>query len=242
MGKSYFIWNGVDCRSMGVITQGAAPIIRPEERVKHIEIPGVSGDLTQTEGEAVYNSYIQTLSIAVRGGMRVREIYRWLRGSGWVTFSGEPDRRQKARIIGAITLNRHSRNIDAWEGEIQFYCQPLKELLRTENVTITTNDWITNRGDVIAKPLYKVTTNATAVYIDTHIDGEASGTRIDITGVTSGSVIWIDSETMEVWNSAKTATITGQATGDFPVLHPGKNVIYISGCASVEIDKRERYL
>jgi phage-related protein len=43
-----------------------------------------------------------------------------------VTFSGEPDRKQAARVIGAITLNRISRNMDKWQGEVQFYCQPLK--------------------------------------------------------------------------------------------------------------------
>ena len=59
MAQSYFIWNGTDCRSKGIILDGPIPIIRPEERVKHIEIPGRSGDLTELEGEddeLIYNS------------------------------------------------------------------------------------------------------------------------------------------------------------------------------------------
>ena len=112
MGKSYFIWNGMDCRNMGVTLAGPVPIIRPEERVKHVEIPGRSGDLTQVEGENVYNSYIQTATIQVRGGYHVRDVYRWLRGSGYVTFSGEPDRKQPARIIGAITLEKFLTEVD----------------------------------------------------------------------------------------------------------------------------------
>jgi phenylacetate-coenzyme A ligase PaaK-like adenylate-forming protein len=82
MSQSFFIWNNRDCRSMGVRMRGPAPIIRPEERVQHIEIPGRSGDLTQLQGENIYNSYIQTVTFTVTGGFRVREVYKWLRGSG----------------------------------------------------------------------------------------------------------------------------------------------------------------
>ena len=152
MGQSYFIWKNRDCRSMGVWLQGPVAIVRPEERVQHIEIPGRSGDLTLIEGEGIYNSYIQTASILVRGGMRIREIYDWLRGSGYVTFSGEPDRRQQARVIGAITLSKHSYNLDWWEGEVQFYCQPLKELLEEAVLTITATGTVQNLGDVESRP------------------------------------------------------------------------------------------
>ena len=50
MAQSFFIWNGIDCRSKGVIMRGPAAIVRAEERVKHVEIPGREGDLTETEG------------------------------------------------------------------------------------------------------------------------------------------------------------------------------------------------
>ena len=137
MGQSFFIWNGIDCRSRGVIMRGPAAIVRAEERVKHVEIPGRAGDLTETEGADIFNSYIQTVTISVKGAQNVRNIYRWLRGSGFVTFSGEPDRKQAARVIGAITLNRVSRNIDNWAGEVQFYCEPFKRLLIENTAQIT---------------------------------------------------------------------------------------------------------
>ena len=82
MAQLFFVWNGKDCRSMGVTLRRPVPIVRPEERVQHVEIPGRSGDLTYTEGENIFNSYIQTAEICVTGGFRVREVYKWLRGSG----------------------------------------------------------------------------------------------------------------------------------------------------------------
>ena len=165
MAQSYFIWNGADCRSKGIIQRGPAPIVRAEERIQHVTIPGVSGDLTETEGENIYNSYIQTVSISVRGAINVRNVYKWLRGSGYVTFSGEPDKRQAARVIGAVTLQKHSHNMDVWEGEVQFYCQPLKELLTDSPVVLTVEgrDEVQNNGDVIAKPLWKVTASGSSM-------------------------------------------------------------------------------
>lgn len=239
MAQSFFIWNGIDCRSKGIIMRGPAAIIRPEERVKHVEIPGRSGDVTETEGEQIYNSYIQTVSISVRGGFRVREVYKWLRGAGYVTFSGEPDKRQKARVIGAITLNRVSRNMDHWAGEAQFYCQPLKELLAESKVTIgTIGASVRNNGDVTCRPMWKVTVASGK----TSITLTAGGKTIAVTGLTGGSVIWIDSDTMEVWNSGKTELLTADSIGDFPVLEAGANTVGGTNWSSVEIEKRERYL
>ena len=238
MAQSYFIWNGIDCRSMGVTMRGPAAIIRAEERVKHVEIPGRSGDLTETEGEHIYNSYIQTVSISVKGAFRVREVYKWLRGAGYVTFSGEPGKKQAARVIGAVTLNRISRNMDRWAGEVQFYCQPLKEKLQEETVTITSSgSTIRNNGDVECYPLIKAVPNLSVLGI-----AVGSNPGLNITGQTSGSAIWIDSATMEIWNADRSATITEKSSGNFPVLQPGGNVITFAGISSMEIEKRERFL
>lgn len=237
MGKSFFIWNDIDCRSMGVSLAGPVPIVRPEERVKHVEIPGRSGDLTQTEGDDIYNSYIQTATIQVKGGYRVRDIYKWLRGASYVTFSGEPDRKQPARIIGAITLDKVSHNLDIWTGEVQFYCQPLKEKLYSETVEITSSgSTVVNSGDVISKPLFRVTASSSSIMISTGKD------TIIVTGLTSGSKYIIDSDSMEVLSNDGTTLLTKNATGTFPVLLPGENTITGSGWSKIVITRRERFL
>ena len=238
MPQSYFIWKNKDCRSMGVTMRGPAAIIRPEERVRHVEIPGVSGDLTETEGENIYNSYIQTVSISVKNGMRVKEVYKWLRGAGEVIFSGEPDRKQKARVIGAITLNRISRNMDRWAGEVQFYCQPLKEKLEEKGMEITdASVTIKNYGDVECFPLIKLKTNSTGAAVN--VTGRSV---LIISGLTSGQVIWVDSQTMEIWNEDRTALLTKDSTGSFPVLEPGENEINTAGVSEMTVWKRERFL
>lgn len=237
MSKSYFIWNGMDCRNMGVTLAGPLAIVRPEERVKHVEIPGRSGDLTQTEGENVYNSYIQTATIQVKGGYHVRDVYRWLRGSGYVIFHGEPDRRQKARIIGAVTLNKHSRNLDVWTGEVQFYCQPLKELMREETVEITASGTsIFNAGDVTEKPFIKMTASSTTAAIT------IGGNSTLMTGLTSGVNYTLDSETQEMISLSGGDVVTNKTVGQFPIIPVGSQAVTGSGWSKLEITRRERFL
>lgn len=237
MAQSYFIWNGKDCRSMGVMLQGPVPIIRPEERVQHVEIPGRSGDLTELEEEQIYNSYIQTVTIQVQGGYRVRDIFNWMKGAGYVTFHGEPDRKQAARIIGAITLNKHSRNLDWWVGEAQFYCQPLKQLLTEVPVTITSSgSTVMNAGDVKSKPKITATASGTSMSIT------VGGKTLTISGLTSGNDYIIDSEITEVCTANRSALLTEKSQGDFPRLAQGSNTITGSGWSKLVIDRRERFL
>lgn len=247
MPQSYFIWKGIDCRSKGVIMQSPAPVIRPEERVNHIEIPGRAGDLTLLESRielGSFNSYIQTAQIAVPG-LDKKEVLNWLKGDGYVTFSTDPDRRQKARVIGAITLNKHSRNLDWFVGEVQFYCQPLKERLADTEQVINSLDAakiVTNSGDVWARPLIKLTTSASSVWLQ--ITRGTAYRRIDIDmSNLSNQDIYIDCETMEVYDYARTGWLTWRATvPNWPILYDGDNVITGDGWSKAVFTKRERFL
>lgn len=235
--RSFFVWNGIDCRSKGVFLSGPPSILRGEERVQHITIPGMAGELTQTEGDDIYNSYIQTLTLNVRGGARVREILAWLRGTGYVTFSSEPDRRQKARVIGAVTLDRHSVNMDIYSGEVQFYCEPFKERLSEQPVTVSSSGvTVYNGGDVKSKPKITATASSTTVSVS------AGGNTLTIAGVTSGNAYVIDCKTEIITNSTGTENVTSKSSGKFPVLDPGDNAVTGSGWSSLEIDRRERFL
>jgi len=222
---------------MGVIMRGPVPIVRPEERVRHVEIPGRSGDLTETEGENIYNSYIQTASISVSGGFRVHDVYQWLRGAGYVTFSGEPDMRQAARIIGAVTLNKHSRNLDKWEGEVQFYCQPLKERLHQGAMNeIAQNGNVINHGDVIEKPDWSFTATATSALIS------VNGKSLTFTGLGIGNMYLIRSDVEMAMTADRLTDMTANTIGDFPDLAPGSNTVTGSGWNTINVWRRERFL
>ena len=237
MGQSFFIWKNADCRSMGITLPAPPQIIRGEERVSHVTIPGRAGELTLTEGDNIYQSYIQTVTIQGRGAYRMREILNWLKGDGYVTFGGEPDRRQKARVIGAVSMNRHSKNTDYWTGEVQFYCEPLKELLSPATTEITSSgSTVLNAGDVKSRPKITATASGTSMTIT------KSGKTLTITGLTSSNQYIIDCEAGMVTNAAGTENLTANSTGDFPVLDVGSNTITGSGWSKLVFDRRERFL
>ena len=233
--QSYFIWNGVDSRAMGIITKAHAPLIRPEERVNHVQIPGKSGDLTETEGDNIYNSYIQTVSFSAVGKDRAIDVFRWLRGEGYITFSGEPDRRQQARVVGAVTLEKVSRNMDHWRGQAQFYCQPLKERIYDTAETLTAAGAVYNAGDVDAHPIilaYRGLSDSMTITVN--------GNDFVLTNVRN--IRRIDCAAREVTNALRTVICTKDSSGPFPVLHPGINTIAGSGWSRLEIYKNERFL
>lgn len=237
--QSYFIWNKIDCRSMGVTLAGAAPIVRGEERVQHIEIPGRSGDVTITEGSGIFKSYIQNVSISVKSAMQVRNVMKWLRGAGKVTFSGQPGLQQDARVIGAVTLTKVSHNMDRWAGEVQFYCQPYKERIYEDTVTLTSSGALRNDGDTTEKPIITATVTAGSTVSIT----SSSGTfTISMNGLNDTQII-IDSEAEEVTNSGGSKILTGRSNGAFPVIAPDTNVtIGGSNWSRLVITRRRRYV
>ena len=240
MAQSYFIWNGVDCRAMGVRLAGPVAVTWPEERIGHINIPGRSGDLTELEGTDIFNSYIQTAEIKCRDWARLGLIKKWLRGSGYVTFSGEPNRKQQARIIGAVTLNKHSRNMDLWEGSVQFHCQPFKEKQNEEAIrVISSGTVIRNGGDVISRP--RITVNAAGAGQDVRFSINEREFHINLTTMADTGCV-VDSAAEVVSNYSGAADLTILSDGAFPFLDVGDNTInLISGLASLDIEKKERF-
>lgn len=237
MGASYFIFKGVDSRSMSIVSGGAAPLIRAEERVEHVTIPGRSGDLTVTEGDRIFNSYIQTYPISVRGSENKRRVMDWLSGEGYVTFSTDPDRRQKARVIGAVTLNKVSKNMDAYTGEVQFYCAPLKEDISDTPVVLTATGTVYNAGDVEARPLIR----ATGVAGETFTITSSSGTFTFSFVGSIRTVVIIDCDA-EIVLTTDNVNFTYRSSGPFPRLAPGNVEIGGTGWSRLAIERRCKYL
>ncbi len=236
MSQSWFKWNGIDCRSMGVTVINPVPIIWPEERVEHVNIPGRAGDLTELEGTDIYNSYIQTVEIRLVGADRERRVKSWLRGAGTVTFHSDPEKVQDARVIGAVTLNKLSRNLDVWTGEVQFYCQPLKRRAIEGSITVERNGTLYNSGDVIEHPIITVTTTLNTVRVT------AGGNSLVISqAVEIGSQMIIDCAAKYVCSSDRSTDLTAYTTGLWPQLYVGNNILSGAGFNPAVIQRRERF-
>lgn len=233
MIKYYFDWNGVRSSTKGIRLQEMPKIIRPQERIEHVIIPGRAGELTQTEGEDVYESYIQTIPLIIDNAADVAEVERWLRGDGFVTFSCQPNLKQRARVINNVEFTKHSRNSNWWKASVQFYCQPLKEPVSASAQEVTESGTnVKNNGDTVARPKITITGSG-------NITLTAGGKTLILTGVSSG---WVVDSEME-WIMNGNTPMPGVANGDFPILKTGNNAMLFTGnVTKLTIDKRERYL
>ena len=221
--QSYFTWNGVDCRSKGVYLRGPVSRIKPEERVQHVTIPGRAGELTLLEGDGIYNSYIQTAEIRVKGAAQIREAINWLRGDGLVSFSGEPDKCQKARVIGAVTLDKLSRNLDIWTGTVQFYCEPVKRLVNASDIEVTVNGTtITNPGDLDAMPTITIYGGSGTVTL------RVGDQVLAISAAADGMVV----DCLNEWILVNGVPQANACSGTFPKLPVGDSIIQWTGTVS----------
>ena len=233
--RYWFTWKGTNSRDMGIRLREMPQIVRPEERVTHVTIPGRAGELTVTEGSDIYESYIQTIPLIVDSAAHVKTAEEWLRGSGAVCFCCEPTLQQDARVINAVTFTKHSRNSTWWEADVQFYCDPYKSLVETESVINVTESGttITNPGDIASRPLIKITGSG-------NITIRAGGRQINLTGVESG---WqVDSDLEWVMN-AQGNPLASVYTGEFPRLNTGSKIIQFTGSVTkLEVTPRWRYI
>jgi len=233
MPLHYFIWNDTDSRNKHIQQANRMPIVRPEERVQHVTIPGRTGELTVTEGEQIYQSYIQTAEIAVDGIANVHAAQNWLKGEGYVTFDTEPDYEQKARIIGAVTLEKHSRNMDRYSGQVQFYCEPVKKLRTEQAITVTTSGAsVNNPGDMTAFPRIEITGSGL-------ITVKAGGKTLTIPQCVSGWIIDSENEWILQGNTPQ----ENACSGEFPILQKGANTVTFTGSVTkLLITPNFRYL
>ena len=218
--KLYFTWKGTRSDAMHILYNDRTPIIRPEERVDHIVIPGRTGELTLVEGENIFNSYIQTKTITVEGKENVPAAETWLKGSGAVSFDSQPELQQQARVINAVTFQRHSKNANYYTGEVQFYCDPIKNQVSESNINVTSSGTaLTNPGTLPALPVMTITgSGAVSITI--------SGKTLIIPSLTSG---WkVDCRNKWILNGSNVPQMNAWQ-GEFPEIPVGNSTISFTG-------------
>lgn len=231
--KRYFIWNGIRSDEMHILFNERMPVIRPEERVDHIVIPGRAGELTQTEGENIFNSYIQTVPLTVEGLENVKAAETWLRGGGYVTFDTQPDLQQKARVINAVTFQRHSKNANYYTGDVQFYCEPFKSLTDEEEIEVTeSGETLTNPGTLPALPEIQIEgSGAVSISIN--------GVTLIIPDLTSG---WT-ADCANKWICQNGVPQFGAWQGSFPEIPVGEStLLYTGNVTAITITPHWRFL
>ena len=150
-----------------------------------------------------------------------------------VTFDSQPGLQQSARIINAVTFEKHSRNVDTWHADVQFYCDPIKSDPNEEDIEVTSSGTtLTNPGTLPAFPLMEITgSGAVSITID--------GKQLIIPDLTTG---WV-ADCGNKWILGNNTPQFNAWTGEFPAIPTGTSTITFTGSITkIKITPRWRYL
>ena len=208
-----------------LIVQELPPITSAEMRFDKTEIDGKDGAIFTELG---LSNYYKTMSIGLVDASHLDTIIAWLKGTGVVIFSNEPDKYYNARIYGQIDYSRLGRFKTAL---VTFIVEPYKYKL---GETLTQLLTVTNQGNVPSKPYIKITGSGTVTL---------KVNAITICTLTIGSLgyLELDSETEECYlgGTLKNRLMNGK----FPIFQIGTNVISTTGTVTkVETLVRSRFI
>ena len=236
--RPYFLWGGVDSRTKNIVVNEYPPRMIPKSKTKDIVIPGRAGSLTLTEGDDVYEPYLQEIKCTVLPEGSIETVGTWLRGAGALVLGNDENRSVKARIDDEIMFDRIMKNYLHRSFTIPFVCQPGRYVYPAvaDIVKTTSGTFITNPGTMHSQP--KITVVATGDITLT------VGTAIMlIDGAATQWTMVIDSELMDCFDSTMTVMKNDSVTGDLPTLQTGASVVSWAGnVTSVTIKPRWRYL
>lgn len=233
MNPHFFVFNGIDSRAMGVHVVKYPPIMRAAERVKYVALPGRAGDLTQKEGEAVFDAYNRGIEISNAKGFSLDRVRKWLRGRGTMIVGNEPQYMYQVDLGAQCQFDRIIKGV--WGGTLMMHCQPFKQAVpAAAPITLTTSgSTVYNPGDVPAAPLVTITGSGAVTLT-------LGGKTLSITGAASGWQVdydlkWVlDPLGAPQWNAA---------SGDFGRLPPGSSAVSWTGSVTkIEILPRWCFL
>ena len=227
----YFIWNNVDSEQMGLWVSQYPDRVRGEERLTQVTVPNRAGRFYLSEGTAVYEPISIYIRAQCKWDVDLEVINDWLSGEGILVLGYEPNRCYKARIAQEVAFGKISN--DLLEGQIRFECEPFKMQYPAEpKVTLTAAGTVTNKGNVPAYPVIKITGSGDITFT---CNGKTIALNDVDTSVTldSGAKIALD----DLGNNFLANTV-----GTFPILQKGDNSISWTGSVtSVEITRNMRW-
>lgn len=224
-------WNETTFISKGVVIENIPTITKPKKRITTYTIPGRNGVLNVDEG--TYEPISLTLNCHFQdGNANILELNNWLDGFGKLSLDGIK------YYEGIINNNIPYEQITNFKKfQINFQLNPIQKKFEatTEDIDVSQ---ATNTIEVLS-------TTKTAPIIELEGTGQLI-IRINETTFTldnTDGVYTLDSGAMEIIHNNQSAS--NIMSGDFPMLKPGENEIFISGDGTIQslsITYNESYL
>lgn len=225
------IWKDIESTEFkGLMICELPPITKPKMRVQETEIDGVDGSIIEELG---YESYDKTITIGLTKGFDIDDIIEYFTGEGNVTFSNEPERYYKAKIIDQIDYERLLRYRNA---TVKFRVQPFKYELDEISATLTESGKnIINNGNTTAKPIITIKGTGTIELIVN------DNKLFSYTFPEEENEVIIDSQKQDAYLG--TILKNRNMSGEFPIFNKGNNIITWNGnIESIEVSLKSRWI
>ncbi len=202
--------------------------VSPKRRDETFTVPGRHGNLTTTDG--AFDTYIRSAEFIVKNEKRIDEICAHFKGSGWLIFDTEPDRKYKARVTNQIEFSHVIRHLKRFI--VEFEVQPFGYDVFPQIITKTEPFSLFNIGTFEAEPII-------TIFGAGNITLYANNQSISLKGI-AGSIT-IDSEMQNAYNGA--ASMNNKMQGEFPILSLGENYItWLGNITRLEIQPNWRWI
>ena len=202
--------------------------ISPKRRDETFTVPGRHGNLTTTDG--AFESYIRSTEFIVKDKKKIDEICAHFKGSGWLIFSSEPDRKYKARVANQIEFSHIIKSLKRFI--VEFEVQPFGYDVFEQTLVKTAPFSLFNIGTVDSEPIITIFgTGNIRLYVNNQ--------SISLKEI-AGSIT-IDSEMQNAYNGA--ASMNNKMSGEFPILSLGENhITWLGNVTKLEIQPNWRYI
>jgi len=210
----YFKFNGIDSRDYSIVVNTLPPIQSAKEEGEFLKVPGRDGYLFQDHGSLA--PIEKEIEITLKDLSRLSELKTWLRGSGNLVLSSDPDVFYKARLSGPIDFKKL---LYLRTAKLKFVCQPygyLESGLTLQTITVPGN--ISNLGTATSRPII-------TVFGSGSINLTVNSANVILSNVTD--YVTLNSEIEEAYKDLLGKNNDMQ--GEFPVFVQGNNSISWTG-------------
>lgn len=226
----FFIFNNINSQDRGIIVNKLPPISKPEKSFEEIDVPGRNGTL-YIDNEC-YKSFTYEITCTLMPDSNIRDIAKWLNGTGKLIISTETDKFYNVIIKNQIDFEQTYRVCN--EFVVIFDVEPIAHSIKEKELTFTKEtQFIIKESTYKIKPYLRVNGSG----IITLTVNNKSIVLKDIQ-----EYIELDCELEEAYKNNLNCNSKVECE-DFPVLIPGTNNISWTGNVSnIQILYREAFL
>ena len=225
---NYCIFKDIDSRELGLFMERCPEKISPKRRDETFTIPGRHGNLTTTDG--AFETYIRSAEFISKDEKKADEICAHFKGSGWLIFSNEPDRKYKARVANQIEFSHVIRRFKRFA--VEFEVQPFGYDVFPQIIKKTSPFSFFNIGTFEAEPIITIFGSGD---ITLYVNNQSISLK-EIAGS-----ITVNSEMQNAYRGS--VSMNNKMQGEFPILIPGENhITWLGNVTKLEIQPNWRYI